>query len=309
MLTPPVVANEEQRLTSLRRLSLLDTAPEERFDRVTRIATASFDAPIALMSLVDEHRQWFKSRQGLMIRETAREWSFCAHAICELGVFIVPDTHQDARFANNPLVVGEPWIRFYAGCPIHASDGSVLGTLCIIDRHPRHFSVNEQQTLQDLAYWIESELRASSHETQERMYTQRIAHLSHELRTPLTSMSGYLELLGHEKSGSLSDMQQHFLQIVQEQTDHILTLITNTLDLAKLESGQIELNKTMVHLPSLLERIGKSLLPQVQAKQQSLTVDLPASLHSSRWLDLYSSTCRYAAHCYRRTRHRDRLVI
>lgn len=157
---PPIPENEAQRLRSLRALNLLDTAPEERFDRLTRLARRIFDTPIALMSLVDAERQWFKSRPGLDFPETPREHSFCAHAILNEGVFIVPDAMLDDRFRENPLVLRFPEIRFYAGCPVRAPDGAALGTLCVIDHEPRQIGEEDADTLRDLAELVEHEIKS-----------------------------------------------------------------------------------------------------------------------------------------------------
>lgn len=150
--------DEDQRLIELRSLGLLDTPPEERFDRITRMAQRLFDVPIALVSLVDEDRQWFKSRQGLEDTETPRAVSFCAHALEGDEVLLVEDALHDDRFADNPLVTDEPNIRFYAGAPISGPDGSVLGTLCVIDRQPRRLTADERRTLEDLAEMVEDEI-------------------------------------------------------------------------------------------------------------------------------------------------------
>src|SRR4029450_11473546 len=132
-------AEEEKRLAALRELSILDTKPEERFARITRVAAAGGDVPIALVSRVDHDRQWFKSCHGLSVTETSRELSFCGHVVLSRAPVIVPDTLLDDRFADNPLVTGEPRVRFYAGFPIFYTDGSCLGTLCLIDTRPRQF--------------------------------------------------------------------------------------------------------------------------------------------------------------------------
>jgi len=135
---PPLSpANEAKRIEALRSLQVLDTPPEERFDRITKIAQHVFDVPIALVSLVDESRQWFKSKQGLEVCETGRDVSFCGHAILRDDALVVPDAFLDKRFADNPLVTGEPHVRFYAGHPLADAAGFKLGTLCIIDHRPR----------------------------------------------------------------------------------------------------------------------------------------------------------------------------
>lgn len=150
--------DEVRRLGALRASGLLDTPPEERFDRVTRMAQRLFNVPIALISLVDEDRLWFKSRQGWDLKETPRASSFCAHAIEGDAVFQVADAVADVRFSDNPLVRGEPNIRFYAGCPIAAPDGSKLGTVCVIDRQPRILAEHDVEALRDLAHMVEAEV-------------------------------------------------------------------------------------------------------------------------------------------------------
>lgn len=160
MKTPDIPEFEEARLETLRSLGILDSAPEERFDRFARMAKRLFDVPIALVSIVDENRQWFKSCFGLDVRETSRDISFCGHAILGKEVFVVPDTLSDERFADNPLVLSDPHIRFYAGCPLRAPNGHALGTLCIIDQKPRSFDREDMSALADLASMIEREVAA-----------------------------------------------------------------------------------------------------------------------------------------------------
>jgi diguanylate cyclase (GGDEF)-like protein/PAS domain S-box-containing protein len=149
---------EEERVKALRALAVLDTPQEDRFDRFTRIAAAAFRAPIALVSLVDAQRQWFKSRVGLEMRETPRSLAFCSHAVALDDLLVVPDTHLDERFADHPMVVGAPFVRFYAGQPVHSVDGQPLGTLCILDREPRQFGDADKRMLRDLAQMVQDEL-------------------------------------------------------------------------------------------------------------------------------------------------------
>jgi hypothetical protein len=156
----PMPKNETTRLASLRALDLLDTEPEERFDRITRIATALFNVPMATITLVDANRQWFKSCQGTAGREDPRDASFCAHVVSSREPMTVMDTRDDDRFADNPLVIGGPRIRFYAGCPLTLDDGSCVGTLCLLDTRPRHFEGHDLQRLSDLALIALEQLRA-----------------------------------------------------------------------------------------------------------------------------------------------------
>ncbi|MDE2431018.1 MAG: sensor domain-containing diguanylate cyclase, partial [Burkholderiales bacterium] len=160
MKIPDIPLDEGIRLQTLRSLHILDTAPQERFDRMTRMAKRLFDVPISLVSLIDENRQWFKSCMGMDAKESSRDISFCGHAILGDEAFLIPDATLDERFFDNPLVVGEPHIRFYAGYPLKAGNGSKLGTLCIIDTQPRDFHPEDIAMLQDLALMVEHELAA-----------------------------------------------------------------------------------------------------------------------------------------------------
>lgn len=139
MQIAPLPANEPQRLDALRRLLILDTPPEQRFDRLVEFAAQEFRVPIALISLVDANRQWFKACFGLNAQETGRDESFCAHALDLPDVLVVPDALLDARFADNPLVTGPPHIRFYAGAQLRLPNGLVPGTLCLIAPEPRSY--------------------------------------------------------------------------------------------------------------------------------------------------------------------------
>lgn len=159
-MTAPKPQNEDLRLAALRRLNVLDTPPEERFDRITRSAAEVLNTPTALISLVDSERQWFRSAHGLDSKETPRSAAFCAHAILKDEPLVVADASQDDRFANNPLVTGPPHIRFYAGVPIKSIDDYPVGTMCILDREPRMLREGERELLQLYAAWAESELNS-----------------------------------------------------------------------------------------------------------------------------------------------------
>jgi two-component system cell cycle sensor histidine kinase/response regulator CckA len=150
--------NEKKRLKVLWQYDLLDTVPEVVFDDLTELAACICEAPIALISLVDEKRQWFKSKFGTTVNETSRDVSFCSHAIQQSDLFIVPDATKDQRFANNPLVTSDPKIRFYAGAPLMTPDGYALGTLCVIDKVPRELRPEQKQALRLLARHIISQL-------------------------------------------------------------------------------------------------------------------------------------------------------
>ena len=159
-LSDPNHSAEAHRLATLRSLGILDTAPAEHFDAITRLMQQLFDVPIAIVTLVDEGRQWFKSHPGLSISETPREIAFCNLTIASDGILVVPDARADPRFAENPFVTGEPFVRFYAGCPLVAPDGSRIGALALVDRRPKELSARDAELLRSLARIVESEINA-----------------------------------------------------------------------------------------------------------------------------------------------------
>jgi len=146
---PPSI--EAARIAALNRYAILDTEPEQSFDDLVILAAYVCKTPMAMLSLVDEHRQWFKSKVGVQVRETPREVSICSHAIQQEDLFVVPDTSEDPRFRENVLVVGEPRIRFYAGAPLINEDGFALGTLCVVDREPRELDEDQRSALMSLS--------------------------------------------------------------------------------------------------------------------------------------------------------------
>lgn len=156
------LAQEEKRLETLRRLSVMDTPREERFDIIARLLARDFDVPMAMISLLDDRRAWLKSKVGLDPDEVPRDITFCAHALDESHILVVEDAWLDPRFANNPLVIGEPGIRFYAGAVIRSPDREPLGAVCIMDRRPRHLSYSERRQLIDLAGHVGREMAISS---------------------------------------------------------------------------------------------------------------------------------------------------
>lgn len=187
-MTPPKTPdNEAERACALRSLLVLDTPAEERFDRITRMARKLLGTDIALVSLVDSQRQWFKSAQGLDAPETGRDISFCGHAILGEEAFVVRDARDDPRFADNPLVLGDPSIRLYAGQPLHGPDGHRVGTLCVIDREPRSLGADDLRTLKDLAITVERELEVCALSASEEALRRELAQAREVANTdPLT---------------------------------------------------------------------------------------------------------------------------
>lgn len=155
----PVPGNEAARLLALNALDIVESANDPVFDRLTWLATQVTDTPMALVTMLTAKRQWFKSRIGVDVDETPREWAFCSHAILDDDAFIVEDAHADHRFRNNPLVTGMPYIRFYAGIPLIDRDGFRMGTLCVLDREPRRLREKEIRALRELAAIASDELK------------------------------------------------------------------------------------------------------------------------------------------------------
>ena len=184
MIEPRLPADEKVRLEALHALQILDSSPEERFDRLTRMAKRMFGVPISLVSLVDTDRQWFKSKQGLDASETPRNISFCGHAILGDDIFDIPNALNDKRFHDNPLVTEAPHIRFYAGCPVRSASGYKLGTICLIDDQPRELTDEDRLLLKDLALMVEQEIMSVQLATLDEL-------------TALNNRRGFMSLAGH----------------------------------------------------------------------------------------------------------------
>lgn len=195
MQSAPIPSYEATRLKALLDYKILDTGPENAYDDLTKIASEICRTPIALVSLIDTDRQWFKSRVGLDATETPRDLAFCAHAILEPEVFIVPDTLKDERFHDNPLVTEAPSIRFYAGTPLVTPRGDALGTLCVIDAEPRELDEGQIRALQALGRQVVSQLELRLHadrlERSNRMRDRLLVMLSHDLKSSFHALIGY----------------------------------------------------------------------------------------------------------------------
>lgn len=199
MTSLPHPADESARLDALHRYNILDTFPEEGFDRVTRLASRWLDVPIALVTFLDEERQWFKSCVGVDQGETDREIAFCAHNLHDEALLVVEDATDDPRFAENPLVTGDPGIRFYAGAPLVTPEGHVLGSLCVIDTVPRSAASMDLETLRDLAGVVVSELELRAANSELRRRNDQIRTLSRELKEAQETDRSQLSQILHEE--------------------------------------------------------------------------------------------------------------
>lgn len=214
-MAAPAPENESERLRRLRRYGILDTPPSPRFDRIARLAGRLLDCPIALISLVDEQRQWFKARVGLEVTETSRADAFCAHTILGKEVLVVNDAATDPRFSDNPLVLGQPDIRFYAGAPLIVSGGLAMGSLCVIDRKPRELDEAGRAVLADLAQivvdamehdrgattLVQAHLELASAHEELRAISDAI---SYDVRAPLRQLGALLEMFESDHRAALS---------------------------------------------------------------------------------------------------------
>jgi two-component sensor histidine kinase len=241
-MAAPLPENEEQRLAALRGYEILDTGAETGFDEITRTIAEICDTPVALVSLLDEHRQWFKARHGIDVAETAREHAFCGHAVLNPGELLeVPDASADERFAANPLVTGDPRIRFYAGAPLTTAEGHALGTLCVIDLKPRQLTASQRTCLKALSKQVmaQLELRRALRE-KERALKQKdmlLKEVNHRVKNGLQMIGSLMQL---QKRKILDPVAQ---QQIADMGTRIQTLATvhrhlyRHDDLAKAELG------------------------------------------------------------------------
>jgi signal transduction histidine kinase len=250
-------ADERDRLDALRRYKVMDTAPEAPFDRIADIAARLFGTPVALVSLVDETRQWVKARHGFDLAEIPRAFSLCGYAIRSPGeVLVVPDTMRDPRFAENPLVTGGPRIRFYAGAPLLTPDGFALGTVCVVDDKP-HVGFGEQHRddLRHLAAitMSELELRAgkAAAENANRTKNRLMAAVGHDLRQPLTVIAGNLELL----EAQVDERGRRMVARALAATVRVEAAFRWLTEAARLEYGRMEPKLQAFDLGSLFEEI------------------------------------------------------
>ncbi|TGL35079.1 GAF domain-containing sensor histidine kinase [Leptospira koniambonensis] len=293
----PLPDNEEERVQALKRYRILDTPPEEKYDGIIKAASLICGTPIALVSLIDSERQWFKARMGLNATETPKQISFCQFAVSENKTFVVENALEDPRFSQNPLVLNDPNIRFYAGAPLRTPDGYILGTLCVIDTKPKKLSEAEIQALEALATSVVSfmELDAKS---QALIQLQSVAlelqkakeqffiNMNHELRTPVHGILGMVDLL-HQTNNP--DLQKEYLDSLTESSEHLIRLINDVIDFSKAESGSLHFSFKEFDLISLLERYAEEASDKAFKKGLAFKTILPPARES---IDVKSDSIR-----------------
>ena len=258
MIPAPLPDNELERQQCLDDLEILDTLEEQAYNDLTFLAAQICQAPIALVSLIDRNRQWFKSHLGLSVRETPREMAFCAHAILDDRTLVVEDSLHDERFHDNPLVTGEPHVLFYAGAPLILRSNIRLGTLCVIDHHARTISVEQRQALEAIARQVvsllELRLQLQARARLDRAKDDFVSMVNHELRTPLTSIRGALSLLQNQVAGTLTPQSLIMVDIANRNSERLLNIVNDILDMSKLEAGKMELHRERAALQPILQK-------------------------------------------------------
>ncbi|NME71816.1 sensor histidine kinase [Flammeovirga aprica] len=266
MKKPDIPKNEKERVEDLKSYAILDSMMEDDYDNLTKIASEICGTPISLVSLVDDRRQWFKSRHGVNASETPKELAFCAHAINEPDeLFIVPDSREDERFYDNPLVVDSPNVVFYAGVPLVSEKGNALGTLCVIDHKPKVLTEGQKQTLASLGNQVMKlmELRKSNmklEKTLSEMSTknkelERFAYVAaHDLKSPLCTISGMANLLKDNYSEALDGNAKMVVEHIQKSSDKLKGLIDGILSYSK-SSSILNEEKTLFSINDLKEDV------------------------------------------------------
>jgi signal transduction histidine kinase/CheY-like chemotaxis protein/HPt (histidine-containing phosphotransfer) domain-containing protein len=279
----PRPKKEDQRLQELLSYKILDTGIDERFDDITELARQTFKTSIAIVSLVDKNRQWFKSCIGLDAAETPRDYAFCAYTILSEEPLVIENAQKDRRTLDNPLVTGEPHIRFYAGVPLINAAGHALGSLCVIDDKPRSADKEQLDTLKRLGRLVVNQME--SHKTAILLEKERkelegslrgknmfFATMSHEIRTPIAAIMGLAEILSNEEYDSPFDSKQA-ARMVLSNSQYLLEVINNILDIAKAETGNLEIENTNCSLFEVVDDVDSIVALKAREKDLHFSID------------------------------------
>ena len=284
MKVAPLPSNESERLALIKRLDILDTVEEQSFDDLTYLAAQVCQVPIALVCIVDQHRQWFKSHYGLDKRESSRDYAFCAHTILTEDGMFVPDASVDERFIDNPFVTESPNIRFYAGIPLDLEGGLHIGTLCIIDSKPKKLSENELKQLKVIAQQATAQLslrlRIKELEKLKQLQSEFVGMVTHELRTPTTSIVGGLTLLESKGVNTFSDDHKKLLSSLCKSAQRLNFIINDILQLTKVNLGQFKIEKTSSNINKCIENVVDGLKGYVDKFKMKITLELDPGIPS-----------------------------
>ncbi len=281
--------DEQRRLEALHLYEILDTPAEQCFDEITQLIAAQLDVPIAWISLIDQHRQWFKSKVGCALSETSREIAFCAHALHQADILIIEDTHHHPDFSDNPLVTGEPFIRFYAGMPFSNSQGHCLGTLCIIDHQPRQLNALEKQTLRVLAKQVMQQLEFKRQLNQLHIATQRLMQMhaekeqffslvARDLRIPFSQLLTYTDQLNVDFETLSATEQHHLLNRLHQTARQTSRCVDNLLQWAMLETNTLPFQPILVNLDQIITPIYHMFSAVARSKGIDIKTDIRQGL-------------------------------
>lgn len=264
LLKYPLPTNELQRVQAVRSYEIFDTEEENDYDALTSIASMICQIPVALITFIDDQRQWFKSHHGTNINENLREYSFCTHTIAaEEEIMVVSDASKDERFANNPMVTGPTKIAFYAGVPLVNSEGYALGTLCVLDQVPRELTADQKNALKILAKQVidKIELRRKIKELatvnkelelSEQRKSDFLSIVSHELKTPITTLKANLQMLDRIKEKPDSPLFPKLVDSCSKNVEKINLMVDDLLNMHRYSENQLELNKTHFSIYDLI---------------------------------------------------------
>jgi signal transduction histidine kinase len=277
MESPATPADEKERLQAVLAFRILDTPDEPDFDDLVALAAELCETPIALITLMDHDRQWFKAVLGTQVRELPRAISFCGHAILRDGLFVIEDALCDPRFADNPLVTAPPNVRFYAGAPLTSTEGYRLGTLCVVDQVPRHLTPTQLRALATLSKQVvaQMELRARLFDLtrSQRQKEELTSLVVHDLKSPLASVSANAQYLA--AAADLSEKRRAAASDIQAAAESMGRMLMNVLDINQSEDGQLRLALADVRVGELLDEVVREMAHRAVQERLEVHVTPP----------------------------------